>query len=118
MLAFRTELQKIFFTRLWRSLLFVWEAISGGMGILIASNVAMSPGAPSSAFSCSYSVAGRVSYLVPLLLGTLIITNEYRSQPLSGTLPLGFSRRRVSLSKVAVGAVVAFCIGVVCTTIN
>jgi len=118
MLAFRTELQKIFSTRLWWILLSVGVAISGGMSILIASNVAMSPGAPSSAFSYSYSVAGRVSYLVPLLFGTLIITNEYRYQTLSRTLLLGFSRRAVILSKMAAVAVVAFCAGVGCTAIN
>lgn len=116
--ATRSELTKQFTTSMWWVLALVLvvylASTAGGIagffaalttGSLPAADAGV-PGIPAAALPpIVYSLATAVGYIFPLLIGTLLVTNEFRHKTLTPTF-LATPRRGIALAgKVVAGAV-------------
>jgi len=116
--ATRSEATKLLATAGWWILALVLVVYVGttaaGMGFLFAASAsgnldggATTPEVPSDGLApLLYSLGGSVGYVFPLLVGTLMVTSEFRHQTLTPTF-LGTPRRGTALwAKVVVGALI------------
>lgn len=115
--ATRSEFTKQFTTAIWWILaivLVVYVAFVAGAiaaafgasaaGVLPAQNA---PAAPTDGLApLVYSTASSVGYVFPLLIGTLIVTTEFRHKTLTPTFLAVPRRGRVLVAKLGVGVVV------------
>jgi ABC-2 type transport system permease protein len=113
--ATRSELTKQFSTSIWWILAIV---LAGYVG-LTATGLAFTIGAVASgaigdaqgvpvgegAASVLYSLASSIGYVFPVLIGTLLVTGEFRHQTLTPTFLATPRRGRVLLAKLIAGAV-------------
>lgn len=124
--ATRSELTKQFTTAMWWILLIVLVvyigSTAGGLGAALGSVAGGTVGAdsvgvpaldPAAVPALIYSLATAVGYVFPLLIGTLLVTGEFRHQTLTPTF-LATPRRGIALSgKVLAGAVMGVLCGVI-----
>lgn len=122
--ASRSELTKQFTTAIWWILALVLVLYigltAGGLGFLLASvatgvlGAADAPLVPGDSLPpLIYSVATSIGYVFPLLVGTLMVTTEFRHKTLTPTF-LAVPRRGVALSaKVVIGIVMGALFGVI-----
>lgn len=116
--ATRSELTKQFTTSMWWILALVLlvyvGSTAGGLaatfGALASGNLGAdamnAPALPSEALpSVIYSLATAVGYVFPLLIGTLLVTNEFRHKTLTPTF-LATPRRGVALGGKVVAGIV------------
>ncbi|MFT3797548.1 ABC transporter permease [Microbacterium sp.] len=127
--ATRSELTKQFTTSLWwilgLVLLFYIGSTAGGLagvfgavaaGIIGPGTTNGTPIPGDSLAPIIYSLATAVGYVFPLLIGTLLVTGEFRHKTLTPTF-LAVPRRGVALGgKVAAGIVMGLLYGVVALT--
>lgn len=124
--ATRAETTKLFSTSIWWILaivLFAYVAFTAGALAFVFSMSATGslPGATSSAPPLPeemlpptlYSTATAVGYVFPLLVGTLMVTAEFRHKTLTPTFLATPRRGRVLVAKLAVGVVLGALLGVV-----
>ncbi len=125
--AGRSELTKQFTTASWWVLAIVLLLYVGFTTALLAltfGGVASGrlPGATGPALPIEglaplvYSTATSVGYVFPLLIGTLMVTTEFRHKTLTSTFLAVPRRSRVLLAKFAVGIVLGLLYGLVGTT--
>lgn len=121
--AVKAEIRKIFSTRLWWGLLIGLVLVSGGTSALFAALVgsdfggspsdnpfySMKVGTAQLIYSAGFSYD--LTPLIPLALGVLLITNEFRHKTISSTLLATPRRTRLMVAKalaiVVIGAVFA-----------
>lgn len=110
--ALVAELRKVLSTRMWWLLLLVLVAYVGFVGLVMAASVTVAPelqgapvqaGGPDGALAI-YSLVSSVGYVVPLVLGSLLVTQELRHRTLTATL-LVEPRRGVVLGAKLLAAV-------------
>src|SRR6478735_4613455 len=124
--ATRSETTKLFSTSIWWILaivLFAYVAFtSGALGFVFAMSATGSlPGGATGAPplpeemlpATLYSTATAVGYVFPLLVGTLMVTAEFRHKTLTPTFLATPRRGRVLVAKLAVGVVVGLFYGIV-----
>lgn len=120
--AIRSEVTKQFSTMMWwilaLVLVFYIGSTAGGLGFVIAGTTeGLIPGEsgmvfPGSPAALLYSFASSLGYVFALLIGTLMVTGEYRHQTLTPTF-LATPRRGVALlAKLVVGAGLGLLYGV------
>ncbi len=114
--ASRSEVTKQFSTAMWWVLAIVLVVYVGftatGLGFVFAASAAgkltgaNGPQIPSaSAAPVLYSLAASIGYVFPLLIGTLMVTSEFRHKTLTPTFLATPKRGRVLTAKVVVGIV-------------
>lgn len=111
--AIKSEIRKIFSTRMWWGLLIGLVIIAALLSMLFASLVGndqagngddgnpfktMTPGTAQLIYSAGINF--NLTTLIPLALGVMLITNEYRHQTISSTFLATPSRWTVLISKV------------------
>lgn len=124
--ATRSETTKLFSTSIWWILaivLFVYVAFTAGVLAFVFSMSATGslPGGSSGAPplpeetlpATLYSTATAVGYVFPLLVGTLMVTAEFRHKTLTPTFLATPRRGRVLVAKLAVGVLLGALLGVV-----
>ncbi len=127
--ATRSEFTKQFSTSIWWVLGLVLAAYVGstasGLSVvfaLVATDAlpAGSQGAPlvGDAYPLVYSIASAVGYVFPLLIGTLLITGEFRHQTLTPTFLATPRRGRVLWGKIIAGAVLGALYAVVALAVT
>ena len=114
--AIRAEIRKVFTTRLWWGLLFGVVLIGGGVSALFASLVGttnagtdpadnpflrMSVGTAQLIYSAGFFWL--IAPLIPLALGVILITQEFRHQTVSATFLATPHRWMVLVSKTTCG---------------
>lgn len=122
----RSEIRKIFTTRLWWGLLLGLVLVSGGLAALFASLVGtdeadadprnnpfliMTKGTAQLIYSGGFIF--NITPLFPLALGVILITQEFRHQTISATLLATPRRGRLLTAKVIALVVIAAIYGVV-----
>lgn len=117
--AIRSELAKVFTTRAWWILLLVMVPYLGfNVGIIAflfgfgGDSVSLAAGSLSP-IDVLIALAGSKGYVFPLLIGSLIVTAEYRNKTIVPTFLAQPSRPIVLGAKVVVGAVVGIGFGIV-----
>ncbi|MCC4909331.1 ABC transporter permease [Microbacterium sp. cx-59] len=114
--ATRSELTKQFSTSIWWILALVLAAYLGVTAAGLAFAIAASDtgilggatqGLPTGAGAASmlYSLASAVGYVFPLLIGTLLVTGEFRHKTLTPTFLATPRRGRVIWAKLIAGAI-------------
>ncbi|MFD4958285.1 ABC transporter permease [Microbacterium sp. NPDC058389] len=124
--ATRAETTKLFSTSIWWILaivLFAYVAFtSGALGFVFSMSATGSlpgeatstPPLPEEVLPATlYSTATAVGYVFPLLVGTLMVTAEFRHKTLTPTFLATPRRGRVLVAKLAVGVVLGALLGVV-----
>lgn len=123
--ATRAETTKLFSTNIWWILaivLFVYVGFTAGVLAFVFSmsatgglpGEANAPALPEEMLPAPvYSVATAVGYVFPLLLGTLMVTAEFRHQTLTPTFLATPRRGRVLIAKLAVGVAMGVLLGIV-----
>src|SRR6476620_8282384 len=122
--ATRSETTKQFTTAMWWVLALVLAAYVAFTATVLALVFSLSangelPGANAPQLPAEslppvlYSTATAVGYVFPLLIGTLIVTTEFRHKTLTPTFLATPKRGRVLVAKLAVGVVVGALLGVV-----
>ena len=124
--AIRSEIRKIFTTRLWWGLLFGVILIGGGVSALFASLVGttnagtdpadnpflkMSLGTAQLIYAAGFFWL--IAPLIPLALGVILITQEFRHQTISSTFLAAPQRWQVLVSKTIAVVVIGVLYGVV-----
>ncbi|MDX6359373.1 MAG: type transport system permease protein [Nocardioidaceae bacterium] len=124
--AIRSEIRKIFTTRLWWGLLVGVVIIGGGISALFASLVGstnagsdpaqnpflhMSVGTAQLIYSAGFFWL--IAPLIPLALGVILITQEFRHQTISSTFLAAPRRWEVLISKTIAVVVIGIVYGVV-----
>jgi ABC-2 type transport system permease protein len=117
---FRSELRKIFTTRLWWGLLIglvvSWGALAGLLGGLSGSRAGgqSTPGLDDPATIRSIYTAGlTIAYLITLAFGVISMAGEYRQQTITATLLASPRRTRVILAKLGAVSLVGLGYGLV-----
>ena len=121
--AFKSEVRKIFTTKLWWGLLIGAVIVSGGIAALFAAQIGtdavrdgelavVSPQAAQSVYSGGFQVT--LLQLFPLALGVLIVTAEFRHKTWTSTVLSTPKRWQISVAKIAAAAVVGIVYGLVC----
>ncbi len=122
--ATRSEVTKQFSTAIWWVLALVLvvyvASTAGGLGFLLIGvaeglipGEAMNTPIPPDVAELLYSFASSLGYVFALLVGTLMVTNEFRHETLTPTF-LATPRRGVSLTaKLLVGVIVGALYGVI-----
>lgn len=121
--ATRAETTKQFTTSMWWILAIVLAAYVGFTATILGLVLG---GAASGAFrddapplseeglpAVLYSIATAVGYVFPLLIGTLVVTAEFRHQTLTPTFLATPKRGRVLIAKLAVGALLGILFAVI-----
>jgi ABC-2 type transport system permease protein len=113
----RAELSKIFTTRAWWVLAVILAGyvalLSGGL-VIVVFGVAGTDAAQGGMFApLAYSMTTAVGYVMPLLLGALVVTTEHRHGTLTPTFLATPSRGAVLAGKFGAGLVVAALLGVI-----
>jgi hypothetical protein len=121
--ATRAETTKLFSTSIWWILsivLFVYVAFTAAaLGFVYAAAATGSlpgnaPPVPEEGLAeVLYSTATSVGYVFPLLVGTLMVTAEFRHKTLTPTFLATPRRNRVLVAKLAVGALIGVVLGVI-----
>jgi ABC-2 type transport system permease protein len=122
--ATRAELTKLFTTSIWWVLLLVLAVyvalVAGGVGFALAALATGvltdgdMPALHAEALSpIIYSIASSIGYVFPLLIGTLMVTSEFRHQTLTPTFLATPRRGTVLTAKAVVALVVGALFGVV-----
>ncbi|WP_426322236.1 ABC transporter permease [Microbacterium sp. E-13] len=121
--ATRAETTKLFSTSIWWILaivLFVYVAFTAAaLGFVYAAAATGSlpgnaPQIPEDGLAeVLYSTATSVGYVFPLLVGTLMVTAEFRHKTLTPTFLATPRRGRVLAAKLAVGALIGLVLGVI-----
>ncbi|GAA5196192.1 ABC transporter permease [Microbacterium jejuense] len=123
--ATRAETTKLFSTSIWWILaivLFVYIAFTAGvLGFVFSLSAtgglpgeANAPALPEEVLPATlYSTATAVGYVFPLLMGTLMVTAEFRHKTLTPTFLATPRRGRVLVAKLAVGVALGVLLGVV-----
>lgn len=121
--ATRAETAKLFSTSIWWILavvLFAYVAFTAaalGFVFAAASSGSLPGNAPripaEGLAEILYSTATSVGYVFPLLVGTLMVTAEFRHQTLTPTFLATPRRGRVLAAKLAVGVMIGAVLGVV-----
>lgn len=117
--AIRTELRKLFSTRLWWILLIGMAAymafLAAVLGFALAAGDSMSGGSgmlsPKQITDSLYTLATALGYVFPLVVGALIMTNEFRHQTATPTFLFEPRRHVVLLAKLLVGALIGLLFG-------
>ncbi|GAA2952494.1 ABC transporter permease [Microbacterium schleiferi] len=119
----RSEFTKFFSTSLWWVLglvLVVYIAFTAGALAFafgaVSSGTLPSEAAPLPAEGLApllYSLAASVGYVIPLILGTLMVTSEFRHKTLTATFLATPRRRTVLWAKIVAGFVVGVGFGIV-----
>lgn len=121
--ATRSEITKQFTTAIWWILAIVLVAYVGFVSSAVAAALGASaagllpsdrgPAIPTADVAASvYSTATSVGYVFPLLIGTLVVTTEFRHRTLTPTLLAVPRRSRVLIAKLVVGAILGLGYGV------
>ena len=121
--ATRAETTKQFTTSMWWILAIVLVAYVGFtatvLGLVLGGAASGSlpgeaPPLPEEGLSAAlYSVATAVGYVFPLLIGTLVVTAEFRHQTLTPTFLATPKRGRVLIAKLVVGALLGILFAVI-----
>ncbi|MBD3942176.1 ABC transporter permease [Microbacterium sp. NEAU-LLC] len=124
--ATRAETTKLFSTSIWWILaivLFAYIAFTAGvLGFVFAlsatgglpGEATGAPALPEDVLPATlYSTATAVGYVFPLLMGTLMVTAEFRHKTLTPTFLATPRRGRVLVAKLAVGIVLGALLGVI-----
>jgi hypothetical protein len=123
--ATRAETTKLFSTSIWWILalvLFAYVAFTAGaLGFVFSLSAtgglggeSNTPGLPAEMLPATlYSTATAVGYVFPLLVGTLMVTAEFRHKTLTPTFLATPRRGRVLVARLAVGALLGALLGVV-----
>ncbi|MDN5894452.1 MAG: ABC transporter permease [Nocardioides sp.] len=127
--AIRSEIRKIFSTRLWWGLLIGVVVIGGGVSALFASLVGTTNAGPDPAdnpFLIMSLGTAQLIYaagffwliapLIPLALGVILITQEFRHQTITETFLATPRRWKVLISKTVAVVVIGVVYGVVSVT--
>ena len=124
--AIRAEIRKIFSTRLWWGLLIGVVVVGGGISALFASLVGttnastdpaanpflvMSVGTAQVIYSAGFFWL--IAPLIPLALGVILITQEFRHRTISATFLATPRRSRVLVSKTVAVVVISLLYGIV-----
>lgn len=117
--AIRTELRKLFSTRLWWILLIGMGAymafLAGVLGFALATGDSMTGSgaalSPAEITGSVYTLATALGYVFPLVVGALIMTNEFRHQTATPTFLFEPRRHVVLLAKLVVGALIGLLFG-------
>lgn len=125
--ALTSEYRKIVTTRMWWVLLICFGLFAAFMAAIMAFSLHAAPtggsGSDMSALpltdkliaSTVYSLATSLGYAFPLVVGTLLVTNEFRYQTITPTLLAEASRTRVLVAKLGAAFAVGLIFGVVGT---
>lgn len=123
--ATRSETTKLFSTSIWWILaivLFAYVAFTAAaLGFVYAAAATgalpgNAPPVPEEGLSATlYSTATTVGYVFPLLVGTLMVTAEFRHKTLTPTFLATPRRGRVLAAKLAVGVLIGVVLGVIGT---
>ncbi|MGC5171840.1 ABC transporter permease [Microbacterium sp. DT81.1] len=123
--AIRSELTKVFTTAIWWILavvlvLYVGMLAAGMAGLFgalstgqLGSEAGSPPPDPAGLPLVMYSIATSIGYVFPLLIGTLIVTSEFRHQTLTPTFLATPARGIALAAKVAAGIVLGLLFGVI-----
>ena len=121
--ATRAETTKLFSTSIWWILalvLFAYVAVTAAaLGFIYAAAATgalpgNAPPLPEEGLAATlYSTATTIGYVFPLLVGTLMVTAEFRHKTLTPTFLATPRRGRVLAAKLAVGAAIGVILGVV-----
>ncbi|WP_203581556.1 ABC transporter permease subunit [Microbacterium hibisci] len=121
--ATRAETTKLFSTSIWWILaivLFAYVAFTAAaLGFVFASAATGSlpgdaPPLPEEGLAATlYSTATTVGYVFPLLVGTLMVTAEFRHKTLTPTFLATPRRGRVLAAKLAVGILIGVILGII-----
>lgn len=117
--AIRTELRKLFSTRLWWILLIGMAGymafLAGVLGFALATGDSMTgTGTALSSEEITgsvYTLATSLGYVFPLVVGALIMTNEFRHQTATPTFLFEPRRHIVMGAKLVVGALIGLLFG-------
>ena len=121
--ATRAETTKQFTTSMWWILAivlvaYIGSAAAGMAAVFAGSSSGALPGGDAPALPSEqlppllYSMATAVGYVFPLLIGTLMVTTEFRHQTLTPTFLATPQRGRVLVAKLAVGVLLGVLFGV------
>jgi len=130
--AIRSEFRKFLSTRMWWILMLGMLAYLGLMGAVMAFSFAqassMSPqemadaadsgtilARGEEAAKMAFSITNPLGYVFPLIIGSLLFTNEFRHKTITPTLLVEPSRTVLVISKLIVAAMFGLVIGVVAT---
>jgi ABC-type transport system involved in multi-copper enzyme maturation permease subunit len=116
----RSELRKVFTTRLWWGLLLGLMASWGGLSVLLGALSGLDAGtgraSPTLADPATlrgvYTAGLTTAYLFALAFGVISMSGEYRQQTITATLLASPRRSRVVLAKLAAVVLVGFGYGV------
>lgn len=117
----RSELRKVFTTRMWwgllLGLLFVWAALTVLQGSLAGRGPAGSPPTPGlddpATLRATYTAGLSLAYIFALAFGVIAMAGEYRQQTITATVLCSPRRSRVVVAKLVAVALVGFGYGVV-----
>ncbi|RLV55810.1 ABC transporter permease [Aeromicrobium phragmitis] len=127
--AIRGEFRKFLSTRMWWILglaMFAYlvflgavMAFSFAFGSTMSAGEAASAGVPQmsgeTAATMTYSLTSPLGYVFPLIIGSLLFTNEFRHQTITPTLLVEPRRTILVLAKLVVAAIFGVIIGVLAT---
>lgn len=123
--AFRSELRKVFTTKLWWGLLLGAIVVAAGISALYAAQIGadftrrantelavVSPTAAQSVYSGGFQA--NLLQLFPLALGVLMVTGEFRHKTWTATVLATPHRWQISVAKIGAAVVVGIVYGIVC----
>ena len=123
--ALKSEIRKIFTTKLWWGLLIGAIIVAGGISALFAAQIGtdqmrdsgselsrISPSAAQSVYSAGFQAT--LLQLFPLALGVLIVTAEFRHKTWTATVLATPKRWQISVAKLGAAVVVGVVYGIVC----
>lgn len=123
--ALKSEILKIFTTKLWWGLLIGAIIVAGGISALFAAQIGtdsmrnsgselsqISPLAAQSVYSAGFQAT--LLQLFPLALGVLIVTAEFRHKTWTATVLATPKRWQISVAKLGAAVVVGVVYGLVC----
>lgn len=125
--AFRSEVRKVFTTKLWWGLLLGAIVVAGGIAALYAAQIGAdftrngeanavlavaSPTAAQSVYSGGFQA--NLLQLFPLALGVLMVTGEFRHKTWTATVLATPRRWEISAAKIGAAIVIGIVYGVVC----
>ncbi|GHB75116.1 ABC transporter permease [Streptomyces cirratus] len=114
----RSEIHKLTSTRLWWILLLAMAIGSAGITALVVFAGLNAPRSPldfntAEGVVPAYNIALALTYIFPLAIGVVLVTQEHHSRTLTATLLAEPRRARVYGAKIAVGLCTALLYGVV-----
>lgn len=123
--AFRSEVRKVFTTKLWWGLLLGAVIVAAGVSALYAAQIGadftrrantgldvVSPTAAQSVYSGGFQA--NLLQLFPLALGVLMVTGEFRHKTWTSTVLATPRRWQISVAKIGAAVVIGIVYGIVC----